>query len=287
MKPIHILLLILVAAGAVLAANSAFVVRETDQAMVLALGRVERTIAEPGLHFKVPFYQQLLYFDRRVLEADAPQQEVPTQDKKRIVIDSFTRWRIADAKLFFESLRTMAGAQTQLNRIVNSNILQVVGQNTLLDLVSGDRAAIVEAIRAAAAEQAEPFGIEIIDIRIKRTDLPDANQRAVFERMRTEREAEARDIRARGAEQAQIIRAEAEKERTILLAEANRDAQKLRGDGDAEAIRITAAAYGQDPEFFKFQRSLQAYREGLVSGNAETLLLLDPSVGFFDTLNGN
>ncbi len=283
MRTQHIFLLFLLAIAGVLVANSAFIVRETEQAMVLALGRVERVEAEPGLKFKVPFYQQLLFFDKRILEADAPEQEAPTADKKRIVIDSFTRWQIADAKLFYERLKTMGNAQARLNRIVNSSILNVVGGNSLLDLVTGDRTKIVEDIRMAAAEEAKPFGIEVVDVRIKRTDLPSANQRAVFERMRTEREKEAREIRAKGAEQAQIIRAEAEKQRTILLAEANRDAEKLRGEGDAGAIKITAQAFGQDKDFYHFQRSLQAYREGL--SNGDTLLLMDPSVGFFDVLN--
>lgn len=287
MKPLHIFLLVLIAIAAIVGVNATYSVKETDQAMVLAFGKVERLEAEPGLHFKVPFYHQVIYFDKRILETDSQPEEMQAGDKKRIKVDSFTRWRIVDAKKFYETVRTEASARNRLNVIVNSNIRQAVAEKPLNSLVTTERAAIMDKILQATRQEAQALGIEIVDVRIKRTDLPEKNERAVFERMRAEREKEAKEIRAEGAEEAQKIRAEADKKKTVMLAEAQRDAETLRGEGDAEAIRIFAEAFNRDPSFYQFTRSLDAYRNSLKS--QETLMVLDPSLEFFkhfDSVSG-
>lgn len=266
----------------VLGVNSLFTVRETDQAMVLALGKVDRLIEEPGLKFKIPFYQQVEFFDKRVLETDSTPEEVQTLDKKRIVVDSFTRWKITDAQKFYQAVRTERSAITRMNLIVNSNIRRVVARETLEELVSGDRQRLMTDIKQEASKQAAPFGIEVVDVRIKRADLPGENASAIFRRMQAERQKEAKEIRANGAEDAQKIRADAEKQRTILLAEAERDAQKLRGAGDAEAIKITGRAFNRDADFYNFTRSLEAYEASLA--NDSTLMIVDDSLPFLKEL---
>jgi membrane protease subunit HflC len=278
MRPLHVLLLIVLGISLGILANSAFIVKETDQAMVVAIGKVERVITEPGLHFKVPFYQQVTFFDKRTLETDSAPEEVQAKDKKRVVVDSFTRWRIKDAKQFYEAVRTERSARDRLDLIVNSNIRRVLAQETLQDIVSGERKSVMERIRESSSIEAEPLGIEVVDVRIKRADLPENNSMAIFGRMRTEREKEAKELRAGGSEEAQKIRASAEKDRTILIAEANRDGQKIRGEGDAEAIKITAEAFSKDPKFYRFYRSLEAYKNSLKG--QDTLLVMDPSLDF-------
>lgn len=258
--------------------NSTFTVQETQQAMVLRLGKVDRLVAEPGLHLKLPLVQQIYYFDKRILETDSSAEEVQTIDKKRVVVDSFTRWRIVDAQNFYQAVRTENTAVQRINSIVNSNIRRVVASETLEELVSGDRSRLMQEIEVAATKEAEPFGVEIVDVRIKRADLPTENSLAVFKRMRTEREKEAKEIRAEGEEKAQKLRAEADRERTVILADADREAQVLRGQGDALAIKVTGAAFSKNPEFYNLMRSLEAYEESL-SGN-DTLFLLDSGVEF-------
>lgn len=278
MKTGHMLLLTIAAVAIVVLANALFVVKETQQALVVTLGKIDRVETEAGLHIKIPFYQQISILDKRILQIDSQPEELQAGDKKRVVIDSFTRWRIVDGKRFFETVTTQRGAEIQLNNVVNSAIRRVVARNSLNDLVSTDRAELMNEILGEARREAEPFGIEVIDVRIKRADLPEANASAVFARMRTEREQEAKQIRAEGAEAAQRIQADAERQRTIVLAEAERDAQKLRGEGDGEAIKVFANAFNKDPEFYKFVRSLEAYENSLQDG--ETLMILDPSVNF-------
>jgi membrane protease subunit HflC len=262
--------------------NSFFTVRETEQVMVVALGRVERLVTEPGLHMKVPFYHQLVVFDKRILQMHSTPNEVQTLDKKRVVVDSFTRWQIVDAGQFYKSLRSTNNALQKLAFIVDSNIRNVVASVELHDLVSGERAKVMRQILESTREEAEPLGIRIVDVRIKRADLPTENSEAVFRRMRAERQKEAAEIRASGEEKAQKIRADAEKQRTILLAEAERDSAKLRGEGDAQAIRIGGAAFGQDPGFYKLTRSLEAYRDSLKGST----FVLDPGTTFLDTMVG-
>jgi len=266
----------------VITVNTLFIVKETDQAMVLALGKVDRLIETPGLKFKVPFYQQVHFFDKRVLETDSSPEEVQTVDKKRVVVDSFTRWKIVDAQKFYQAVRTENSAVTRIDLIVNSNIRRVVARESLEELVSGDRQRLMNDIKSEASKQAAPFGIEVVDVRIKRADLPQENASAIFRRMQAERQKEAKEIRATGAEDAQKIRADAEKQRTILIAEAERDAQSLRGAGDAESIKITGRAFNKDADFYGFLRSLEAYEATL--NDDETLLILDDSLPFFEQL---
>lgn len=265
----------------VLALNTFFTVRETEQVMVLALGKVDRLITTPGLHAKVPFYNQLVSFDKRILQTHADTEEVQTLDKKRVVVDSFTRWRITDAAQFYRSVRNESQAVQRIATIVNSNIRAYVASVPLHDLISGERAKVMRAILDSSRDEADPLGIRIVDVRIKRADLPTENSEAVFRRMRAERQKEAAEIRASGEEEAQKIRADAEKQRTIILAEAQRDAQKLRGEGDADAIRIGGAAFNLDPSFYKLTRSLEAYKASLKDNS---LFILDGGSAFMDTL---
>lgn len=284
MKPLYLLGLTVAGVVGIILFNAAFIVRESEQMMVLAFGRVERVITEPGLHFKVPFVQQLSLFDKRIIASSANPEEVQSRDKKRVVIDSFTRWRITDAKRFFETVRTVDQARVRLNTIVNSAIRGVVARMDLSDLISDKRAGVMYEITQLARREATELGVEVVDVRIMRADLPESNSRAVFNRMKAEREKEAKEIRAEGAEAAQKIRADAERQRTILIAEATRDAQKLKGEGDAAAIRIGAAAFGRDPQFYGFIRALDAYRTSLVGG--DTLMVLDPQTEFLKTFEG-
>ncbi len=253
--------------------NSLYTVPETAQAMVLRFGKVERVVTDPGLHLKMPFVQQVLLFDKRLLETDSDPEELQTLDKKRVVVDSFTRWRITDAEQFFKSVRTESTAVQRINTIVNSNIRRVVARETLSSLVTEKRNKIMEEIQDASSRQVAELGIAIVDVRIKRSDLPEANASAVFQRMRSERQKEATEIRATGEEEAQKIRAEVDRKRTVILAEADRDAAILRGEGDAVAIKTTAEAFSDDQSFYSFVRSLETYETGLVS---DTTLILQP-----------
>lgn len=278
MRPKYVFGLAILFSVAIVIINSTFMVQETQQAMVLRLGKVDRLVAEPGLHVKLPLIQQIYYFDKRILETDSSAEEVQTIDKKRVVVDSFTRWRIVDAQNFYQAVRTENTAVQRINSIVNSNIRRVVASETLEELVSGDRARLMQEIENEATKEAKPFGVEIVDVRIKRADLPTENSLAVFKRMRTEREKEAKEIRAEGEEKAQKLRAEADRERTVILAGADREAQVLRGQGDALAIKVTGAAFSKNPQFYNLMRSLEAYEESL--SGTDTLILLDPSMEF-------
>ena len=270
-------------AVAIVAANSLFTVHETEQAMVLQLGQVRNVVNEPGLNFKTPFVQNVIYFDRRVLETDSKPEEIQSKDKEPMVVDSYTRWRITDVSKFFKTVRTEREARRRLDIIVNSALRRKLAQHSSTEIVSGDRAQIMDDILVEARQQAAPLGIDVVDVRIKRADWPANISRAVYGRMNEERHKEAKEIRAQGEEAAKEIRATADKERTILLAEAQRDAQKLRGEGDAESIRITADAFSKDPEFYGFMRSLEAYETALSGG--DTMMVLDPNVEFLKHFN--
>lgn len=286
MKPRAIVFLLSGVVGIILLLNSVFIVQETNQAMVLSLGKVDRVIAKPGLKFRIPFYQQVVMFDKRVLSTSFEPEEVVTADKKRIVIDSFTRWRVKDAKTFYESMRNENTARQRLNFIVNSSIREKIAAVTLQDMTTPIRDEVMASILAETNAQANRLGVEIVDVRIKRTDLPDANAQSVFNRMRAERDKEAKEIRAKGEEEAQKIRATADKDRTIIIADAKKEADTLRGQGDAEAGKIYARAYGQDPAFYGFMRTLEAYRNALA--RPDKMLLLDPNMDFLKTLkSGN
>jgi modulator of FtsH protease HflC len=268
--------------GLIIALNSLFIVRESTQAMVVQLGRVVRLVAEPGLHAKLPFVQQLAFFDKRILETASAPEEVQSLDKKRVMVDSFTRWRIVNAASFYKAVRTEEVAIQRLNTIVGSAIRNVVASYNLQDLISTQRSEVMHKIVKMSAAEAAPLGIQIVDVRIKRADLPPENSEAVFRRMRAERQKEAAEIRAEGDEAAQRITADAERQRTILLAEAERDGQKLRGEGDANAIQVGGQAFNADPSFYKLTKSLEAYKTSLSPSN--TLFVIDPSSAFMDVL---
>ncbi|ACI99376.1 protease modulator HflC [Rhodospirillum centenum] len=274
-----VILGVLVLILAVVGSASLFTVHQTQQALVLQFGEWKRTVQKPGLNVKVPFVQNVVMIDRRVLDIDPPVEQVILADQKRLEVDAFARYRIADPLRFYQSVGTEANAETRLSAVVNSALRRVLGNVTLLAVLSEERARVMTDIRTQVNQEAQRFGIEIVDVRIRRADLPEATSQAVFERMRSEREREAREARAQGQEQAQQIRSRAERERTVILAEAQRDAQVLRGEGDNQAIRILADAGARNPEFYQFYRSLEAYRQALRQDN--TSLVLSPDSDFF------
>lgn len=259
--------------------SSLFTVRQDAQALVLQFGNPVRIVQEPGLHMKVPFVQQVEYFDRRVLDFDAPSVELVLGDQKRLVVDAFARYRIRDALRFRQSVGTEVAFRGRLEPIIFSSLRSVLGEAPLFTLLSEDRNEIMNRIRGEANKSLSGFGVELVDVRIKRADLPPENSQAIYRRMQTERDREAKELRAQGAEIGQRIRARADRERQVIIAEAERESSILRGQGDAEAIRTFAAAFGQDADFFNFYRSMQAYRESL--GDSSTSFVLSPDSEFF------
>ena len=268
---------------AVLAYMSVFIVTQTDQALVLQLGEHKRTVKQPGLHFKLPFVQNVIYLDKRILNLDLKPEEIVSSDQKRMVVDAIARFRIIDPLLTFQTRRNERGVSQALETMVSSSVREVLAREQFITLLSGERADLMKQIRDSVNEAAHSFGVEIIDVRLRRVDLPARNSQSIYERMNTARRQEAQEIRAEGQEQALRIRAEAERERTILLANAERDGQILRGQGDSEAVRIFAEAFGRDVEFFEFYRSMQAYKVALQPG--DTTLVLSPNSEFFKYLD--
>lgn len=274
--------IILVILGIVLltvAMSGLFTVRETQQALVMQFGDPRRVVTEPGLHWKIPILQQARYFERRILNLDVPQQEIIASDQKRLIVDAFARFRIVDPLLTYQAVRNETGAVQQLISILQSNVRQVLGEEPMRNIVSGERLALMARIQETVNTQGDSMGVDIIDVRLRRVDLPQANSQAIFERMRTEREREAAQARAEGREQAARIRAQAERERTVLLADAERESQEIRGTGDGRAIKIFADAFTRDAEFYEFYRSLQAYEAAL--GADSSRIVLSPSGEFF------
>ncbi len=277
-----IALIFLLALGAFLAFSSFFTVSETQQALVLQLGEHKKTIRDPGLHFKIPLIQNVVYLDKRILNLDVSPQEVIASDQKRLVVDAIARFRIIDPLLTYQTRVNEVGAAQALATLLSSNVREVLGREQFITLLSGERANLMTLIRDQVNTGAKGFGIEIVDVRIRRADLPEANSQAIFIRMNTERKQEADEIRAEGREIALKIKADANRQRTVLLANAERDAQILRGEGDGEAVRIFAEAFNKDKDFFEFYRAMQAYREAL--GNEDTTLVLSPNSEFFKYL---
>jgi membrane protease subunit HflC len=276
--------LILGATGLVLALfvgiSALFAVQQTQQVLITQFGEPMRVIREPGLAWKIPFIQTVITFDRRLLDFPAAGQEVILGDQRRLVVDTFTMYRITDPLRFYQTVgATEAGIRLRLQPIVSSALRNTLGNEPLLAVLSADRARIMGEIRTRVNQEAQSFGIEVTDVRIRRADLPDENTQAILSRMQSERERVAREERAQGAEQAQRIRASAERERTVLIAEAQSQAEILRGQGEQTAIRIFAEAFQQDPEFFQFWRTMQAWREAFADGDAR--LLLSPDSDFF------
>jgi len=263
--------LVAIIAAFVVSKQIFIIVDEREQVIVTQFGEYIRTIQQPGLAVKKPFLHTTIRFDRRILASDAPQAEYLSQDKKRLVADPVTRWRIADPLLFFKTVRDESGARARLDDLVFSELRREVASHTFATVIGGKREAIMDAVANSVREKAREFGIEVVDVRIKRADLPKEVQQSVFARMQAEREREAKRYRSEGEEEANKLRAQTDKERTIVLAEAEQSAQKLRGEGDATATRIYAEAYNKDAEFYSFVRSLQSYE--LFLGKRSTLLL--------------
>jgi modulator of FtsH protease HflC len=278
----------LVIAG-ILAYNTLFIVHQTQQAMVLEFGQLRKVINvdpnknEAGLHWRMPFIQNVVYFDKRILDLDARSAEVVMAGNVPLIVDAFGRYRIINPLLFFQSVRNISGAASRLEPILKSSLRGVLGGSTYLEVVRDKRELMMSRILTQMNEKAKTFGVEFVDVRIKRADLPEDNSKKVFERMISERVRVAKRIRAEGNEQAQIIRAKADREVVEIKAEANRSASITRGDGDAERNKIYAEAYGRDPDFFAFYRSMEAYEKGLKSGN--TRMLMSPDSEFFRYFN--
>lgn len=262
---------VVIVAVLILGRQTLFAVGEWEQALILQLGQFRRAIREPGLHWKIPFLQQVTKLERRILASDAEPADYLTLDKKRVVVNHVTRWRITDPLQFFITVRDEAGARARLDDIVFSELRQELASREFAEIIAAQREPVMEAVAARTAEKAKQFGIEVVDVRVKRADLPGEVQASVFARMVAERERIAKRYRSEGAEESAKIRAETDKEKTIILAKAYEESQRRRGEGDAQATRIYASAFGQDPEFYGFVRSLEAYEKFL--GEKSTVLL--------------
>ena len=265
--------------------NSLFTMDERQQGLVLQFGEPKRVIQTSGLHFKLPLIQNVVRYDVRILEYDLPIEEVIAVDKKRMLIDSFTRFKITDPLEFYKTVGTESSVRNRLNSNVISSLRRVVGRVTLEELLSEERSNIMENIKVEVNNEASRFGIEVVDVRIRRADLPEANSQAIYERMISERVREAKEFRAKGSEIAQKIRAEADKERTVILAEATKKSEILRGEGESQSVNIYANAFQQDPEFYSFYRSMQAY--GNVLGEDGTTMILSPDSEFLEFFNNS
>ena len=262
-----------------LAYSSLFTVNEIQKAIVLQFGDPKRVIQKAGLNVKIPFIQNVVLLDKRILNLDTPSEEIIAKDQKRLIVDAFARFMIKDPLKFYISVGNERVARSRLSTIINSRIRGVLGQEELATLVSKERARLMDKITQDVNTEAAQFGIEILDVRIKRADLPQANSEAIYKRMQTERLREAKEFRAQGAEIAQTIRSTADKDVTIILAEANKNSEILKGEGDGKRNKIFANAFGKDAEFFSFYRAMQSYEKSLIGG--ETSLILSPDSEFF------
>ena len=259
--------------------QSLFIVQEISQAIVLQFGDPKKIVTKAGLNFKIPFIQNVVFLDKRILNLDNDPEEVIAADQKRLIVDAFARFKIVDPLKFYISVGNERVARSRLSTIINSRIRGVLGTQELATLLSTDRARQMQIIQSQVNEEAKNFGITIVDVRIKRADLPPANSEAIYKRMQTEREREAKEFRAQGAEIAQKIRSTADKDVTVILAQANKKSEIMKGEGDGERNKIFANAFGRDPQFFAFYRAMQAYEKALIGG--ETSLVLSPDSEFF------
>ncbi|CAN1606809.1 HflC Membrane protease subunits, stomatin/prohibitin homologs [Candidatus Pelagibacterales bacterium] len=273
------LIFIVVAVG-FLVYSTFFIVKETHQAIVLQLGEPKKVYKDAGLYWKIPLLQNVQLIDKRVLEIDAPAEEVIALDQKRIIVDAYAKFIITDPLKFYISVGNERVAQSRLSSIINAKIRGVLGKENLVNLISNERTKLMNKITKDVAEEAKDFGINVIDVRIRRADLPSANSEAIFKRMQTERTREAKEFRAEGFELGQTIKSTADKEVSIILAEARKTSQILRGEGDGLRNKIFAEAFGRDPEFFSFYRAMQSYEKSLINGS-ETSLVLSPDSEFF------
>src|SRR5882757_8294077 len=259
--------------------SSVFTVAQTEQVLVVRLGEPIKVVTEPGLNFKAPFIDTVISIDKRILDLENPSQEVIASDQKRLVVDAFARYRIKNALRFYQSVGSIQAANIQLTTLLNASLRRVLGEVTFITVVRDEREALMARIRDQLDKEADGYGISVVDVRIRRADLPEQNSQAVYQRMQTERQQEAAQYRAEGAQKAQEMRAKADRDVTVLLAEAQSKGERTRGEGDGERNRIFADAYGRDPDFFAFYRSMQAYEAGLRSN--DTRMLLKPDSEFF------
>jgi len=273
------ILAIILAVLGIIGYSSVFSVHETQQALVLQFGNPVKTVQDSGLNFKTPFVQDVQFMEKRILDFDAPPVEAVAADKKRIVVDAYARFRISDPLKFYQTVNNEVTARNRLAPIINSSLRNAIGRVKLEQMLTGERGALMHEIRGEVNHEALKLGIEIVDVRIKRADLPAANSQAVYDLMRAERKRIATEIRAEGAERSQKITADADRQRTILLANAEKSSQVTRGEGDALRNKVFADAYSKDPEFFAFYRTLQAYRTSMTSG--DTTMVLSPTSDFF------
>ena len=264
--------------------SSVFTVDQTEQALVVRLGKPVSVVTDPGLHFKAPFIDTVIDIDKRILDLENPSQEIIASDQKRLVVDAFARYRIENALKFYQSIGSIQAANIQLTTILNASLRRVLGEVTFIQVVRDEREALMGRIRDQVDKEADAYGIQVVDVRIRRADLPEQNSQAVYQRMQTERQREAAEFRAQGAQKAQEIRSSADREATVIVAEANSKGEQVRGDGDGERNRLFAEAYGKDPNFFAFYRSMTAYENGLKS--SDTRFLLRPDSDFFKFFGG-
>ena len=264
--------------AAIVGYSTLFTVNQTKQALVVRLGQPVRVITEPGLNVKIPFIDNVIYVDKRILDLESPAQEVIASDQKRLVVDAFARYRITDPLKFYQTVGE-AGANSQLAILLNSALRSVLGGATLVDVVRNMREQLMSQVRGQLDHEAQQFGIAVVDVRIRRADLPEQNSQAVYQRMQTERQREAAEFRAQGSQKSQEIRAKADRDVTVLLADATSQSEQIRGQGDSERNRIFADAYNRDPGFFSFYRSMQAYEKAMQRG--DTRLVLRPDSDFF------
>jgi len=283
MKGIAGLFAVLLAIAVVATYGALFTVHQNQQALVLRFGEPVRIVTEPGLQFKYPLVDGVVYIDKRILDLENPAQEVIASDQKRLVVDAFARYKIFDPLKFYQSLGTVDGANSRLTSILNSALRRVLGEASFIQVVRDEREVLMSRIREQVNRECTNFGINVVDVRIRRADLPDANSQAVFQRMQTERQREAAEIRAGGNQLAQTIRAKADRDVTVTVAEATSRGEQVRGEGDAERNRIFAEAFDKDRDFFAFYRSMQAYEAGL--RHNDTRLLLAPDSDFFRYFN--
>ena len=279
MRGILAFIVILIGLAAVAVYFSAYIVHQNEQALVLRFGEPKRVVKDPGLKWRWPFVDQVEIYDKRILDLDTAPQEAIARDQKRLVVDAFARYKIVDPLKFYQTLRYEDGVRSRLGPIVESALRRVLGSATFVEIVRDKREELMKRIATQVNSEGEEFGLEVVDVRMKRADLPEQNSKSVFQRMRAEREREAAEFRAEGAASANRIRATADREAVVIKAEASRKGEETRGNGDAERNRIYADAYTRDQDFFEFYRSMQAYEKGLKSN--DTRLLISPDSEFF------
>jgi membrane protease subunit HflC len=274
---------VLIVAALIVGYSSLFTVYQTQQALVVRLGQPVRVVNDPGLHVKAPFIDNVIAIDKRILDLEAPAQEVIASDQKRLVVDAFARYKIKDPLRFYQTLGSIQGANSQLAILLNSALRRVLGEATFTHVVRDQRAELMDRILGLVDRESTSYGISVVDVRIRRADLPEQNSQAVYQRMQTERQREAAEFRAQGAQRAQEIRSRADREVTVLVADATSKSEQIRGEGDATRNQIFADAFNRDPDFFAFYRSMQAYEASLKPG--DTRLLLKPDTNFFRYFN--